>query len=452
MAKTPKIPLLDCQKAFIEDDKQFVWWAASRQTGKSHAIAVKAVKRGLVQKRLRVILSRGERQSVEVGEKIRMICQAMGAASELLQGYFADTSLLQHTIKFPNESRIILLPANPDTARGYSADTTLDEFGLHKDSVAIWRALYPSVTRGYNLDVASTFFGTENKFYAIGRELGLADGIRPERQPVTSGVWSGHWTDIYMAAEQAQKALGLKISVEALRAGLADEEAFLQEYCNVPLSSAENYFPADLVMACVTDEASVAWDGAERPGLSAAMDIGRKRDRTVIVLGDELGDVAVMRGMITLERMPFAMQLVEARAVARVVQECGGRFAIDATGIGAQMAETLAAEYPCVEQVVFTAALKEQWAVTMKRRLEDRTVRLPDAPALRRAFAGIKRTMGPTGVMRFDAARTEQGHSDEAWAAMLWVAAMQTAASYVPASECGLVGSTVMGALMGREF
>ena len=157
-----------------------------------------------------------------------------------------------------------------------------------------------------------------------------------------------------------------------------------------------------------------------------------------------------------------------AREVAVVVEASGGHFAVAATGNGMQIAEELHKEFPCVEPVQFasrvdagvkdedgkplTVPVKEQMAVGLKRRFEDRTLRLPESAKIRRGCQAVKRLVGATGAIRFDAARTDAGHADEFWALALLVAAMTSARSYVPASSVGLVGRTTMGGLMEKNF
>jgi phage FluMu gp28-like protein len=284
-----------------------------------------------------------------------------------------------------------------------------------------------------------------------------------------------------MVAEQAAKCpeLKLKIDPEGLRRAIDDEEIWLQEFCNVPMSGAEQFIPADLVLACESSEASLDWDGAPEAGLGAGADIGRVHDRTVIVIGAAVADLAIVRGVIWLERMAFAEQRKVFREVAAAVQASGGRFPIDATGIGAQLAEELREEFPCVECVQFaarvesgardkegetiTVPVKERMAVGVKRRMEEHTLRLPagdfggaeDAgkvARIRRACSAIKRVMGATGQMRFDAARTDQGHADEFWALALWLAGMESGRTYVPASAGGLMGQPVMGGVLDMVF
>src|SRR5208337_1134028 len=128
------------------------------------------------------------------------------------------------------------LPANPDTARGYSGNVTLDEFAFHADAEKIYAALYPSITRGYQLEVISTPNGTQGKFYElakaaglIGRDSGFGVGVsgpEPRTPNPEPRHWSSHWVDIYDAVRQ-----GLKIDLPLLRAGCEDESAWQQEFC-----------------------------------------------------------------------------------------------------------------------------------------------------------------------------------------------------------------------------
>ena len=468
MSASPQaiVPLLDWQRQWIEDESRFKFVAASVQSGKSFAtsleFALERMKPGSASAPLGILLSASERQSVELIEKVKMHTRAWDVRFE--DGFFGQTETAEHRVIFPNGKRLIGLPANPDTARGYSGDVFLDEFALHRDSRAIWAAMMTRATRGFKVRVASTFKGTENKFYELAKMLGLHEGARPESQPVRRNGWSGHWVDVHMA-----KAQGMPVDVDGQREAIDDEEIWLQDYCNVPMSGAENYIPLELVLGCESSEAQIEWDGRTRPGLCAGMDIGRKRDLSVIILGEPMADLVVMRGAIWMARMPFAEQTKVARGVAEAVAAGGGRFAMDATGIGAEMAENLHTEFPCVEPVEFasrvetggetaegkaiTVPVKERMAATLKRRFEERTLRLAESPRIRRAVQAVKRYVGPTGAIRFDAARTEQGHADEFWALALMVSAATGASGYQAMETHGAIGGQPeLAGAMRREF
>lgn len=435
------VPLLGWQARYIEDRSRWKFLAASVQVGKSYGGALETVLDRLERPGLSILLSASDRQSMELMEKVKMHTHAMGVAVESSTGFFERTSIVQHTAKFPNGGRVIALPANPDTARGYSGDVMLDEFAIHRDARAIWAAMIGRATRGFRVRVMSSFKGTENKFYELAKTLGLHEGVRPARQPVKAGPWSGHWVDIYLAREE-----GLKVDIEEIRAALDDEEVFAQEYCCIPMSSASEFIPLEMVLACESTDAALEFDGVGEE-LYAGMDIGRKKDLSLIWILRREAERRVTRGVIWLDRKPFAEQMAVARQVAPLVS----RMSIDATGIGAMLAEELHREFPWVEPVQFTAQVKERMAVETKRLIEERNLLLPEDRRIRRAIQSVKRFVGATGQIRFDAAHTDQGHADEFWALALAISAASSK-HYIPASEGGTIGRTVAGNLMGVEF
>jgi phage FluMu gp28-like protein len=442
---TPAIQLLDWSKRYIADDARFCLLVGSVQTGKSFTTTLKHVLRRIETPGLSIFLSAGERQSKELlVDKVARHCEAMGVAVESSSSFFEDTTITQHEVNFKNGSRIISLPANPRTARGYSGDVLLDEFAMHQDDRAIWAAMMSRITRGYSVDVASTFMGTANKFYELAKECGLHAGVEPAGCPVVApNGWSGHWVSIEMAVRE-----GLQVDVEALRLAIADEEIWAQEYLCVPMAGGDEFIPLELILGCESVECPLAFDGLKRPGVYAGMDVGRVRDLSTIWILEALpGGTLLTRGVISLRRMPFA----EQRSVAADVAACVDRLCIDQTGIGRQLAEELNSEFPWVEPVDFTQPVKERLAVEVKRRFEERTVLIPSSRDLRRAIQSLRRYVSDTGKMRFDAARSQHGHADEFWALALAVSAASSP-GYVPLADGGLVGNTVAGNLVEAAF
>lgn len=130
--------------------------------------------------------------------------------------------------------------------------------------------------------------------------------------------------------------------------------------------------------------------------------------------------VAVTRLVRILAETPFEEQLAFARELLSLRGPEGEylirRACVDATGLGAMLAETLEHEFaPRVEAVTFTAAVKEDLAFRTKWRIEQRLSLLPDTREVRRAFAAVKKFVTPGGNLRFDAARTDAGRADEFW-------------------------------------
>ena len=138
----------------------------ARQIGYSFAATLRAVLACLERKTTWIFLSKGERQSRLLMEKVADHVRSMGLVARALESsYFEGTLTRQLETRFPNGSVIYGLPANPDTARGYSGHVTLDEFAFHADAAKIYSALFPTITRGFGLEVISTPNGTQGKFY-----------------------------------------------------------------------------------------------------------------------------------------------------------------------------------------------------------------------------------------------------------------------------------------------
>ena len=455
-APPPIVPLLAWQKSWLEDESRFKMVVASVQIGKSFATSLEFSLRALRPRRsLGILLSASERQSLELMEKVKMHTQAWGVKYDT--GAWEQTSIIQHTATFPNGNRIIALPANPDTARGYSGDVFLDEFALHRDAKAIWAAMMSRATRGYDVRVASTFKGKENKFFELAKLLGLHEGAPQTALPVRIHGWSGHWADIYLAREQGLNQNGSvtpgrrgDIDIEGLREAIDDEEIFQQDYCCIPTAGSESFIPLELVLACESSAATTDFRPDDAATLYAGFDVGRKKDRTVFWIlehNPETGGM-ITRGVIWMENTPFADQLKQARAIAPHV----AHFTIDSTGIGAMLAEELHKEFPWAEAVDWNAASKERAAQEVKKRLEERTLLLPENARVRRGVTAVKRYVSSTGVSRFDAQRTQAiGHSDEFWALALALTAAGIAGGYVPASR-GLAGRATFGGLLGKVF
>lgn len=411
------VQLYAYQKRWITDDSRFKLGVKGRQEGFTFATTLRHVRRRLSKKGTTVWISASERQSKEAAEYARIHLAALREVFEVEEIEFPNTDekAIQITFKH-NGSRMIFMPANPDTVRGFSGDVVLDEFAFHRDPVKIWRAAMAIISRGHSLEVISTPNGQAGKYWDLCNAAGVDPLGAMTKRNWTKGIWSVHWVDIYASVEE-----GNPVDIAALREAAGDEDTWLQEYCCAFLADAQNYIPMELVVACESSDARMDTPVEDLIGnIYSGTDIGRKKDRTVDIALQGLGDVLWMRRMKVMERTPFKAQfdLIEP-VVARAQRSC-----IDATGIGAQLAEDLHAKHgQKVEQVVFNIENKEKMATATKRVFEERKIRIASAPALRRAINAVKRYTSLTGHFRFDADRTEAGHADEFWALALAVAA-----------------------------
>jgi phage FluMu gp28-like protein len=365
-----------------------------------------------------ILLSRSERQSLELARKCKGLIDAFeGVKADLYEGrQFQLTEKKQHEIAFPNGSRIIALAANPDTARGYTGDIVLDEFAFHKDADEIFKAAYGRMTNpGYQMRVVSTPNGARGKFHALAQQMALDGGFRPPRQPVKAG-WSAHWCDVHLAIEE-----GFPVNLSVLRAG-CDEDTWLQEYCCQFVVGGSQWIPWDLFVANTHPEAS-AQDEPSGSGLYAGWDVARILDLSVVWFLESIGDVTWTRGVLVMPKMPTPDQTARVSEIMPRVH----RLCVDKTGMGLPIFETMDRLFPGkVEGIGFTQQTKEAMATTAKRRMEELRCRLPNDQAIWQSFRSIRKTTTAIGQIRFDAAHDEKyGHGDHFWAFALAESAAQ---------------------------
>jgi phage FluMu gp28-like protein len=409
------------QIRWAKDNSRLALAVKSTQIGYSTATAAWAVfQRCLERPQHAVIfLSRSERQSLELARKAKGLVDAyQGIAAHLAENrQFQLTEQRQHEISFGNGSRIIVLAANPDTARGYTGDIVLDEFAFHQDSAEIFKAAYGRMTTpGLCLRVLSTPNGAQGRFFELAQRLGLDTGIRPRHQPSrrTDSGWSGHWCDVHLAVEE-----DFPISIARVRAD-CDEDTWLQEYCCNFLAGGSQWIPWELYeMNC--DPTITVEEEPRGEGFYAGWDVARSRDLSVVWFSQLVGDVTHTRGILAMKGVPTPDQTTRVAAIMPRVH----RLCIDKTGMGLPIFETMERLFPGkVEGISFTQATKQTMATTAKRRMEERRCRLPNDPAVWHSFRSVRKIATALGQVRFDADHDEHfGHADHWWAFCLAEAA-----------------------------
>ncbi len=315
----------------------------------------------------------------------------------------AEATYKTQEVRFPGGSRAVALSASPDAARGFGGNLLLDEFAFHRDSRRIWASAFPVVARGgHKLRVISTPNGKGNKFY----ELMTAEG----------NTWSRHHVDIYEAVRQ-----GLDVNIVELRAALADEDAWAQEFELKWLDAASAWLDYDLISACEHPLAGL-------PGLYAGgpcfmgEDIAARNDLYVLVVLEQVGDVLWERERIVEKRISFAAQdALRARMFQkyRIV-----RHRMDQTGMGEKPVEDAKRTHgdSRVEGVLFTSPNRLDIATHLKQVFEDRKLRIPAGDVVLRAdLHSIQSSVGPTGARRLVADGETDGHADRFWAYALAV-------------------------------
>jgi phage FluMu gp28-like protein len=318
------------------------------------------------------------------------------------------------TIEFANGKRINALSSNPKAFRSKGGKLVLDEYAFHKQPEELWKAALPVITWGFPVRVLSTYNGKGNRYYRMVEEAKKGN------------AWSLHSITIEDAVAQglADRIMGRALSdaeraqwLEECREQAGDEETWQQEYMCNPIDEATAWLTWELITSAEHGDAGKPelYGGGES---YVGMDIGRRRDLTVIWVCEKVGDVFWTREVVRMKNMSFAEQDAELDRVMRSYRVI--RLCMDQTGMGEKMVEDAKRRHGwVVEGVLFTAAAKQVLAVVGKQLFEDRLVRIPGEKAVRESHHSVRKIMTAAGNPRFDADRSEVGHADEFWAHML---------------------------------
>jgi phage FluMu gp28-like protein len=306
-----------------------------------------------------------------------------------------------HEVHFPGGSRVVALSASPNAARGFGGNLVFDEFAFHTDSRRIWASAFPVAARGkHKIRVISTPNGKGNKFY----ELMTAEGT----------TWSKHHVDIYEAVRQ-----GLDVNIDELRAGMADEDAWAQEFELKWLDEGSAWLDYDLISA--NEHPLAGMPGAYQGGQCfVGVDIAARNDLFVIWVCELVGDVLWTREVIAKRRISFFEQdalLASVFQRYRVV-----RCRIDQTGMGEKPVEDAKRLHgeTRVEGVLFNTASKLELATDLKEAMQDRKLRIPAGDVvLRSDLHAIQSQVSISGNRRLVADSDTDGHADRFWAAAL---------------------------------
>lgn len=402
------VPLFPYQSDYLGDKSRFKGGMFARQTGKTFTSTLEltldcfdAAVNGHATDW--VILSSGERQAKEAMYKgVQKHAKAMDHGLSLVDGEYKSTSGVtykSYECTFPGGSRVLAIPANPDTARGLSANVFLDEYSVHKDQREIWGALFPVISNGYKIRVTGTPKGKSGKFYE------LMSGSNPQ--------WSIHRVDIHRAV-----ADGLPRDIEELKAGLNDEDLWRQEFLIEWLDEADAWLSYDLIISCEDEDAGIPESYQGGP-VFIGNDIGRHNDLWVAWAWELVGDIFWCREVRTLKRQPFHVQ---DEHLDEMMKYYGPhRVSMDKTSIGEKPVEDAQRRYgsSIVEGVNFTSQSKDYMAQLLKRAFQDRRVRIPVSDAVRGDLHRVKKVALPGGGVRYDAERDAKGHADRFWSAAL---------------------------------
>ena len=216
-----------------------------------------------------------------------------------------------------------------------------------------------------------------------------------------------------LPADDERQGMDEAAYFDYVRSGCADEESFQQEFMCNPADDDVAFLEYDLI-ASAEYPIGVIWQECSTGRLYAGIDIGRKKDLTVLWVFELLGDVLHTRAVIRLQNMRKSDQ---EKVLWPWIARCD-RTCIDATGLGIGWADDAQDMFGVnrVEAVTFTPKVKEELAYPIRSAMEDKRLRIPYDPQTRAALRMVTKQVTASGNVRFTAERTPDGHADEFWA------------------------------------
>ncbi len=423
MTKTDSNYFLPYQTNWLNDQSQIKVWEKSRRIGATYVQAYEDVRDVVLGTVPAVWFSSADESAAK--EYILYCAQwaklfDRGARDLGEQVLESDKSIKTFTIEFTNGRRINALSSNPKAFRSKGGKVVLDEFAFHNDSVALWKAAKPVITWGFPLRILSTHKGKQSLFYKF------VESIKSEKLN-----WSLHTTTIFDAVEQGlvDKIYKRKTTKQEREEWLREQEensfdrtTWLEEYCCTPVDEATAFLSYEQIFSIerdgilLSDFASLRETG----NIYIGVDIGRKKDLTVIWIAEEVEKFLFTRKVIELERTPFKQQkeiLFTYLSLPNFRRTC-----IDATGLGMQLAEEAQDRFGRyrVEPITFTGKTKEELAYNLLRLVEDRQIFIPPDKNIREDLHSIRKVTTASNNIRFDVQQSEvSGHADRFWSLAL---------------------------------
>lgn len=434
----PQAPMLPYQARWMFDNSRLKLMEKSRQIGISWATAYAGVERTAAAsaRHDQWVSSRDDLQARLFIEDCRMWASVMQTAASYLGETVVDPQnrMSAYVLEFTNKRRIHSMSSNPDAQAGKRGGRILDEFALHPDPRKLWSVAYPGITWGGNLEVISTHRGSHNFFNQLIHEIrhnGNPKKISLHSVTLEHALNEGFLYKLQekLPPEDERQSMDEAEYYDFVRSGCADDESFQQEYMCNPADDDAAFLEYDLI-ASVEYPSTAEWTQQENGRLYAGIDIGRKRDLTVLWVVERLGDVLYTRHIETLRNMSKPEQ---ERVLWPWIDKVD-RVCIDASGLGIGWVDDAQRVFGAsrVEGVTFTSAVKEALAYPVRGTMEDRRLRIPYDPDIRADLRSVTKQTTVAGNVRFTAERTPDGHADRFWALAL---AIHAAASPSAALE-----------------
>lgn len=391
------------QREWLLETALFAICNKGRQIGMTHTTAGWAVLRGAFMGETTTIISKGERESLEMldaVEKHAGVLVALGSvwargASPRGQWRTGEQS------RFASGGRAIALPASSG-GRSFSGNVILDEFAYHEGRAdKVWDGAAAVALHDFCVRIISTPNGTGNLFHTLWSDPKQSEGYARHLVPIERAIDEGYPVDLKKCWQIAH----------------GDPRVYAQKFQCSFLDGAEQYLATSDITAAIDDDACGQCQG----DVYAGLDVGLVNDLSslVIVRQDAYTGRCHIVDREDWKRTDWTAQQEGIEAAHR--RWNFRRLCVDATGLGSVPAELLQKKLgrQRVEPVTFSSHTKEELATTLYQAFADRMVVMRRDRDLVDDLCAIRRIVTTGGAVRYDAERSERGHADRAWALAL---------------------------------
>ncbi|MBS7627069.1 terminase family protein [Candidatus Bathyarchaeota archaeon] len=316
------------QAKILTDNSRRIAVRICRQGGKTTVIAARAIWFAAINpKTTTIIIAPSQRQSINMMDVIHSFIYTMD--EDVRRSILSKA--LRTTVYFRNGSRIIALPNNPRTVRGYTAHQAIvDEANFIKDDeLLIDSTLRPQLgTTDGPIILCSTPWSMNSVFYrAFNPNSGYSRHIVTWRDAVQAGILKESFmTDL----------------IDEVNAGLYDRNRFMREYEVEFVEETNNYFQSALITRCQDAYLEYYRFDEEAEGrFYVGVDFGKKSDHSAVAVIDLKGDE---RRLVHLHRFPLETPYTSVIGYVKAI--CDRYMKVqavypDQTGVGEYIVEEM---------------------------------------------------------------------------------------------------------------
>jgi len=315
---------LPYQDAWIDDNAPFKLAEKSRRVGFTYATSYRCFRKCLTRQRFTQWVSSRDMLTAKefVTDYIARWCQlgnvvARGIAGDNVQVFDPQHDIRAFIVEFPTGSRIVSLSSTPEVFAGKGGDVLLDELDLHQDAGRVYDMARPCTTWGGQLEAISAYAVDGSPASVFAQLCKDARGSNPmkaslHRVTLDDAIAAGF-------VECVNKVTGSNHTRESfralIRAGCRNEAAFQSQYMCNPQDDGGALLPYDLIRSCEVSPREL--EEAIRAAAKTAprylgIDVGRKRDLTVMWLLAKIGDILWTAQVKTMEKALFRYQYATA--------------------------------------------------------------------------------------------------------------------------------------------